>query len=90
MLSDENPARSPYRVLTIRLPIATSALTTRPYGRVVGSIRHDRAGDEDETFDDRVTFSLSVSDTLMNPDRIHLGRKRIEAFTNPLTIDRRK
>ena len=37
-----------------------------------------------------VTFSLSVSDTLMNPDRIHLGRKRIEAFTNPLTIDRRK
>ena len=36
-----------------------------------------------------VTFSLSVGDVLMNPDRIHLGRKRIEAFTNPLTIDRR-
>jgi hypothetical protein len=36
-----------------------------------------------------VTFSLSASAVLMNPDRIHLGRKRIEAFSNPLTIERR-
>lgn len=37
-----------------------------------------------------VTFSLSVAGAAMNPDRIHLGRGRIAAFTNPLTIDRRK
>jgi hypothetical protein len=37
-----------------------------------------------------VTFSLSANAAPMNPDRIHLGKHRIEAFTNPLTIDRRK
>jgi uncharacterized membrane protein len=37
-----------------------------------------------------VTFTLSVGTALMNPDRIHLGRKRIEAFSNPLTIERRR
>ena len=33
-----------------------------------------------------VTFDLSVNAAPMNPDRIHLGRHRIEAFSNPLTI----
>ena len=37
-----------------------------------------------------VTFSLSAAGSVMNPDRIHLGRHRIAAFTSPLTIDRRK
>ena len=36
-----------------------------------------------------VTFDLSVNAAPMNPDRIHLGRRRIEAFSNPLTIERR-
>ncbi len=36
-----------------------------------------------------VTFDLSVNAAPMNPDRIHLGRRRIEAFSNPLTIQRR-
>jgi hypothetical protein len=36
-----------------------------------------------------VTFDLSVNAVAMNPDRIHLGRRRIEAFSNPLTIQRR-
>jgi hypothetical protein len=36
-----------------------------------------------------VTFDLSVNAVPMNPDRIHLGRRRIEAFSNPLTIQRR-
>lgn len=37
-----------------------------------------------------LTFTLSASAALMNPDRIHLGKRRTEAFTNPLTIERRK
>ncbi len=37
-----------------------------------------------------LTFTLSANAALMNPDRIHLGKRRIEAFTNPLTIERRK
>jgi hypothetical protein len=37
-----------------------------------------------------VTFSLSAAGKLMNPDRIHLGRARIAAFTSPVTIERRK
>jgi hypothetical protein len=37
-----------------------------------------------------LTFTLSASAALMNPDRIHLGKRRTEAFSNPLTIERRK
>ena len=37
-----------------------------------------------------VTFSLSAANAVMNPDRIHLGKARIAAFTSPVTIDRRK
>ena len=37
-----------------------------------------------------VTFSLSAAGNLMNPDRIHLGKARIAAFTSPVTIERRK
>ena len=37
-----------------------------------------------------VTFSLSAATAVMNPDRIHLGKARIAAFTSPVTIDRRK
>ncbi len=36
-----------------------------------------------------VTFELSADGSEMNPDRIHLGRRRIEALTNPVTIERR-
>jgi len=37
-----------------------------------------------------VTFALSAAGKVMNPDRIHLGRARIAAFTSPVTIERRK
>ena len=36
-----------------------------------------------------VTFDAVRQRGAMNPDRIHLGRHRIEAFSNPLTIERR-
>ncbi len=36
-----------------------------------------------------VTFDIAVNAVAINPDRIHLGRKRIEAFSSPLTIQRR-
>lgn len=36
-----------------------------------------------------VTFALSAAGAVMNPDRIHLGKARIAAFTSPVTIDRR-